>query len=309
MAMQLLAGKDGMIGIAVEGMEPGDEASAAQEAVDVADLTLYYGKSASFDAADAVSIVQFKYSPIRQDVEFRASDAKKTVTKFAIAYSKSIEKYGASEVESKLRFELVTNRPIFKALVEAIEGLANGVRLSEEVEEQARQLKVATGLGGQVLASFMRKLVIVGSSDSLTTTKSDLAMRLVDWTAGSDLRAKALLGSMRQMVRDKAGGKGAGQNVIRLTDVLATLEIAQPEDLLPCLSAQGRFPDNGGNPQISESAQSGAPCRRKDRSRLARRAPQYRVPASDHVMGNTGLSLSTVGRTAYASYVSDDAAV
>jgi hypothetical protein len=85
-AMQLLLPRDGLIGIAVEGFSEKDESCASQEAADVADLTLYYGKDAYSKAADRVEILQSKYSPKHAEKEFRASDAKKTVTKFAQSY-------------------------------------------------------------------------------------------------------------------------------------------------------------------------------------------------------------------------------
>jgi len=40
-AMQLLLGDDHLIGIAVEGLDPGDRMHASSETVEVADLTLY----------------------------------------------------------------------------------------------------------------------------------------------------------------------------------------------------------------------------------------------------------------------------
>ncbi|MBD0306224.1 MAG: hypothetical protein ICV76_06690, partial [Nitrospiraceae bacterium] len=53
-AMQLLLGDDGLIGIAVEGLDPGDPIHALSEPVEVADLTLYYGRGTGFEHADKV---------------------------------------------------------------------------------------------------------------------------------------------------------------------------------------------------------------------------------------------------------------
>jgi hypothetical protein len=43
-AMQLLLPYENLVGIAVEGLEPADQALAASETVEIADITLYYGK-------------------------------------------------------------------------------------------------------------------------------------------------------------------------------------------------------------------------------------------------------------------------
>lgn len=233
-AMQLLLGSDRLIGIAVEGLDPGDQAHASSETVEVADLTLYYGRGTGFEYADNVDVVQFKYSPSRENAEFRVSDAKETLTKFAVSYGDYKGRYGASQIENKLRFQLITNRPIYPPFAQAISGLAAGERLSGQAKEQAEQFKAATGLEGKSLATFANKCQISGLSGSLIDTKRGLSMLLVDWSATSDARATARLGAMREMVRTKAGYAGTARNVIRETDVLAALEIPDKEALLPC---------------------------------------------------------------------------
>jgi len=62
-ALQLLLPTDNLVGIAVEGLHPADQAAAASETVEIADIALYYCKSPTFKGADRVSIIQFKYSP------------------------------------------------------------------------------------------------------------------------------------------------------------------------------------------------------------------------------------------------------
>ena len=112
-ALQLVMPTDGLVGIAVEGLAPADQAGALMETVEIADLTLYYGKRPTFAGARSVVIVQFKYSKSSQSVPYRASDAKNTMRKFAAAFRSHKRKYGAKDVEKKLTFELVTNRPIY----------------------------------------------------------------------------------------------------------------------------------------------------------------------------------------------------
>jgi hypothetical protein len=233
-AMQLLLPNNEIVGIAVEGLEPSDQAHASSETVEVADLTLYYGKNSTFKIAKKVEIAQFKYSISQKDVEFRASDAKKTISKFAVAYKNLIKSCGAKEVHDKLKFELITNRPILLAFKTAIQGIADGITLSGEASSQASQFKAASGLDGASLQEFARKFLITGSSENLADTKKGLSRMLVDWSAASDALAGARLGDLRQMVRDKAGHAGTDKNVIRATDIIAALEIGDVEDLLPC---------------------------------------------------------------------------
>ena len=102
-AMQLLLPRDGLIGIAVEGLSEEDETRASQATVEVADLTVYYGQDATFDRADRVEILQFKYSPTRAEKEFWASDAKKTIEKFGESFRDYTKNYGVGKVAKKLR--------------------------------------------------------------------------------------------------------------------------------------------------------------------------------------------------------------
>jgi hypothetical protein len=233
-AMQLLLPNDNLVGIAVEGLEPGDQARASPETVEVADLTLYYGRHATFKGATRVEIVQFKYSIGREDVEFRASDARKTIAKFAAAYQEHKTTHSPKKVQDKLQFELITNRPIYAAFEEAIAGIADGKTLSGAARAQANQFKSASGLDGAPLKEFAGKFQVIGLSGNLADTKRGLSRMLVDWSATSDAQACARLGDMRQMVRDKGGHIGTNRNVIRRTDVIATLGIAYEGELLPC---------------------------------------------------------------------------
>lgn len=233
-SMQLLLPRDGLIGIAVEGLSEKDESRASQEAADVADLTLYYGKDTYFEAADRVEILQSKYSPKQAEKEFRASDARKTVTKFAQSYRDHIANYGQAATSRKLFFELITNRPIFSGLLAAVEGLASGSRLTGDALKQANQLKAAAGLPGDMLKEFASKFLLRGVSGSLNDTKGDLRKILVDWSATSDATARARLGDVRNMVRKKAGYDEEHLKVIRQVDVLSALELSDIDDLLPC---------------------------------------------------------------------------
>ena len=233
-ASQLLFPNDNLVGIAVEGLSPVDHSKAASETVEIADIVLYYGKSPTFKAADTVNIVQFKYSVSSCAVEFRSSDAKKTISKFAAAYLDHKKTYGAKDVQEKLRFELITNRPIYPAFEQAIARITERKPLFGDVKKQAEQFKAASGLDSTTLVEFAGKCLITGLAGSLTDTKRDLSRTLVDWSYTFDAVAGARLGAMRQLVRDRAGYAGTNRNVISRIDVLAALGVQDEGELLPC---------------------------------------------------------------------------
>src|ERR1700744_374250 len=91
-AMQLLWPESDLAAIAVEGFSPADQNQASTEASEIADIVLYYGGT-TFERSKRTAIAQFKYSIANSTEEFRAADAKKTITKFAKAYKDFLNRY------------------------------------------------------------------------------------------------------------------------------------------------------------------------------------------------------------------------
>jgi hypothetical protein len=241
-ALQLVMPTRGLVGIAVEGLAPADEAGASEETVEIADLVLYYGKRPTFDGAHTVVVVQVKYSKSSQTVPYRASDAKKTIRKFAVAFRNHKTKHAAKDVEKKLAFELITNRPIQREFTKAIEGLGSGSPLKGDAKKQATQFTSACGFKGKELVQFAQKVRLTGLAGSLKQNKQRLSRVLADWSVARDAMARARLGNIRHLLREKAGLAGEKQNVVTRTDVLDALELQSPEDLFPCPAS---FPEIG----------------------------------------------------------------
>ena len=182
------------------------------------------------------------------------ADAKKTIIKFAESYRDHKRHYEAAPVTEKLTFELITNRPIFPALNEAIDGIAEGRQLTGDAKNQAEQFKRAAALSGGPLTEFASKCQITGLAGSLKATKTNLSKILVDWSATVDARARARLGDMRDMVRKKAGHDAEHQKVIRQVDVLDALGLSDVEDLLPCPSSLAKVGKVVEREQVAEAA-------------------------------------------------------
>ena len=251
--MQLLWPESNLAAIAVEGLSPTDQGSAATATIDIADITLYFGRGRTFESASRTSVVQFKYSVADSETEFRISHAKETIAKFAQTYLDYRRRYGDQAVQNKLDFELITNRPIYNPLLQAIHAIANGSLRGGEIQAQAKQFKTAAGLDGKALAAFAAKCRLIGLAGSLPTTKNELSTLIVNWSATRDPIASMRLGELKQMVRDKAGHAGTNQNLISRTDVLAALHIGDLDDLLPCRPA---MPDVGNVIEREQLAQS-----------------------------------------------------
>ncbi|MCJ8321130.1 MAG: NACHT domain-containing protein [Colwellia sp.] len=240
-ALQLLWPQDDLIGIAIEGLHPADQKNAASETVEIADATMYYGKRPTFKGSDNIVIVQLKYSISDEHTPFRNSHAKKTIIKFAAAYKDHINIHGVKETNEKLEFELVTNRPIYPALEDAVQFIAEGKLLTGENKKQADQFIKACGLKGKELKDFAKRVSFSGLSGSLKANQRSLSKTLADWSGGRDPMSRAYLEGMKQLLRDKAGSEGERNNIIKLVDVLDRLEVDK-EGLFPCPES---FPEIG----------------------------------------------------------------
>lgn len=234
----LLPGAE-LVGIAVEGFANEDQRGVSNEGNEIADAVMYFGGRANLQHAERVVVVQVKYSKAAEHRPFRAADAKKTIGKFARTYRACKTSLGTEKARAKLRFELVTNRPIEPALVEAIEGLAARSPLKGDAKAQAKQLADACKLTGKDLAEFAARLDMIGLTGDLRENKQQLALTLVDWSDAKDHMARRRLADIREMARDKAGLIKQHRNVIVRTDVLAALGLSDDKDLLP---ASASFP-------------------------------------------------------------------
>jgi len=237
----LLPGTE-LVGIAVESFANEDQGGVSREGNEIADAVLYFGCSANLQQAKRVVVVQVKYSKAAGQRPFRAADAKKTIDKFARTYRACKTSLGTRKAQQKLRFELVTNRPIEPALVEAIQGLAARCPLKGEPQAQAKQFQAACKLTGKDLAEFAARLEITGLTGDLRENKQQLALTLVDWSDARDHMASRRLADIRDMAREKAGLVRQHRNVIMRADVLAALHLSDDRDLLP---APASFPPIG----------------------------------------------------------------
>ena len=233
-SLQLFRPDNKLVGIAVEGLSPDDQPGASLATVEIADITLYFGQSPSFESGARTTIAQFKYSITNQDKDFRVSNVKKTIKKFAQTYIDYKNRYDAQDVSDRLDFELITNQPIYKPLIDAIEAIANGLPRAGEIKKQADQFIAAADLKGKPLAEFASIISLIGRSGSLRLTKEELENLLVDWSGTNDPLARERLGRLKDLIREKAGSAGTNQNLITRPDILAALKVSDADDLLPC---------------------------------------------------------------------------
>jgi hypothetical protein len=242
-ALGLLLPRDALCAIAVEGLSVEDEEGTSDGTIEVADAAFYYGPEPLFEECSRLQIAQFKYSVARADVPLRFFDARKSIQKFSTAENDFVSKYGQAPTRQKLRFALITNRPISSDLIEALEHAATGlVPQSEDAKGQYDQLCAAITFRGDQLSAFAARISLEGRAGSLGTVESWNARIIADWSASDDVLARARLGDLERLVRKKAGSGGQDDNLITQVDILAALKISHESDLFPTPQA---FPDPG----------------------------------------------------------------
>ncbi len=233
-ALGLLLPRDSLCGIAVEGLSVEDQEGASSATVEIADATFYFGEAPTFDDATHVEIAQFKYSTAKERVQFLASDAVKTITKFAQTEADLLKNPSQLKIIDKISYTIYTNRPIGSELLNALSFLVNGELPSGQRNRAQYEMLLATiPLRSEQLQKFAARIFLVGGGGDLQTIEKGNARIIADWSASKDALARARLGDLRELVRNKAGLVCQRNNVITYIDVLAVLGIADESDLLP----------------------------------------------------------------------------
>ncbi|MDO8213984.1 hypothetical protein [Conexibacter sp. CPCC 206217] len=217
-----------------------------------ADLTEFYGGT-ELASASRVVISQLKYSHRHPDRSWTAarlaaknSRGKKGVIARLADLSLAVSGTGTrDEVLARLEIRLVSNMPcadgLSDAMADAREWLdahpARAARaallraLSEPARRQIQQLSDASGLSSFAFTDFLRVLNLDHTgSESRAEQSLRVTTALADHVM-ADLRHASL--KLADLVRHRGLPEGEGLPIER-ADVLAALDVASEEDLLPC---------------------------------------------------------------------------
>jgi hypothetical protein len=250
-ALELLRPTSTLRILTMEGFSIEDESSFSEAATEIADLVRYRG-GVNVDTASSVEVLQFKYSIARADQEVRAFDIKKTLEKFAATDVDFIKRIGNDRVESVVRYEIVTNRPFSPALITAIQGLCDGQSLDGDAADQAKYIKETLPDLADALPDFLGRITLSGSQGTLAAAEALVHRTLADWTTPNDPQTKTRLDDLRNLVRDKAGSKGQGNNEIDRVALLACLGVYDERDLFPTPDAFPKIPAIVERPVIGD---------------------------------------------------------
>ncbi|MDP8993475.1 MAG: ATP-binding protein, partial [Pseudomonadota bacterium] len=230
-ALALLPPDTELTALAMEGLSLEDEQELSGPAIEIADLTRYYGGRNLVQAA-RVEVVQFKYSTARAALAVRAADLIPTLTKFAQGEAERRGQHGDA-IAGRVSYEYATNRPIHPELDEAIAALGTGALQPGDATGQSAQIVAALAEFDIDLTGFLRRLILLGRLGDLAEARRGLARTLASWSAPGDTQTRLRLRELEHLVREKAGLAGLRDKLIDRVAVLDELKVDHENDLYP----------------------------------------------------------------------------
>lgn len=226
----LLAGKDGLVAVSIEGASLAEGDASTDAGDEVIDVGLYYG-SEELTEAKAIRYVQLKHSSKQAHQSWTASGLAKTMAGFAKRFKDLENTLGIDVLAERVRFSFLTNRPIDEGVLEALADIAAGVKAPRHGATARLLMRYAKPAGGNVQRFFKAFSVEAGEPD-LWEQRNLLSQDLSAYMSEPDADAPLQL---KELVTRKAADEGAKDRSIRLYDVLRVLQVTEI-DLLPAPS-------------------------------------------------------------------------
>jgi len=201
--------------------------TTGEELIDVGE---YYG-SETLEEATRIRYIQLKHSTLCADEVWTPSGLEKTLTGFAARYKALQECLGADDLNGKLEFLFVSNRPINTDFLEAVHDAAEGVPARHD--KDLKKLERFTNLSGTALAAFCKLLHLEGSQEGLWDQRNILAQDISCYLPDADMDAPVQL---KELITKKALSESTNNPAITRMDVLRALKTDESRLFpAPCL--------------------------------------------------------------------------
>lgn len=292
-ALRILGSREHLVAISVEGISVNDRYRGRQIAAGllVADTVEYYGGE-DIGSASRIVLNQLKYSTQHPDRPWSWSEIEAMMAQFAARYRAVARECGVATARSKLRFRFVTNRPISRNVVEAVEHLTGQTTKAPKGHalNAVTAIRAATKLTGRPLSAFL-KLVELGARETSRAAIAANALSEANDLLPSVTRDPVTV--LRDTVRRFGTTSHGGDPTIRLETVLQAFGIDDPSKLFPAASEFEQLRSSVARRQEPELA---ALIRSTDRpvlvtaaggtgkSILAQRIASHLPPGSEAVM-------------------------
>lgn len=201
--------------------------AAGEELIDVGE---YYG-SENLALATQVRYIQLKHSTLRANEDWTPSGLEKTLEGFAKRYKALQQQISVEDLQGKLEFWFVSNRPVNADFLEAVHDTAEGAITRHTVD--LKKLERFTSLSGTELTAFCKLLRLHGGQEGLWDQQNVLAQDISYYLTDADVDAPIQL---KELVNKKALSASADNPSITKIDVLRALKTDESRLFpAPCL--------------------------------------------------------------------------
>jgi hypothetical protein len=228
----LLSPSASLKAVTIEGISPSeaaakDRVTTGEELIDVAE---YYG-SEKLEQATLIRYIQLKHSTLRVDDAWTPSELERTLTGFTERYNTIQQHLDTVNLNDKLEFWFVSNRPINTDFLEAIHDAAESI--PPRHANELKKLERFTSLSGAALASFCKLLRFEGNQEGLWDQQNILAQDVSYYLVDADIYAPVQL---KELVIKKALSASADNPTITRMDILRALKTDESRLFpAPCL--------------------------------------------------------------------------
>lgn len=221
----LLSTQSDLVAISIEGVSnsEGGTRESISTGEDVIDVAEYYG-SEILNSASSIHYCQLKHSTVQLDTPWPLSKLKITLRGFANKYSSATDVIGKNIASKRLRFRIVTNRPISQRVKDVV-AFAQGQR-SKCNQSDYRNLETHTRLSGNDLRDFCGTLTLEDSHEDFWEQRNILASDISGYLAQPDADGPVRL---KELVTRKATSDGLKDSTITREDVLRALNTNEKE--------------------------------------------------------------------------------
>lgn len=218
--LKLLSADSGLVAVSIEGPSA-DEQSGAQpieageELIDIAE---YFG-SEDFGQAHLVRYMQLKHSTLHENDPWTASGLEKTIRGFAARHAGLRKAHDQDDLEKKLQFWFVTNRPVSTDVIEAVADAA--VNGTPRHRDELKKLQKFTGLAEGELAAFCKLLHFEDRENGYWDQRNILFQEVSEYLPDADVDAPTQL---KELVTTRALSESEQNPTITKNDVLRVLK-------------------------------------------------------------------------------------
>jgi hypothetical protein len=222
--LRLIDSRNDLVAVSIEGISE-KEKSGTKAGLLVLDMVEYFGAEV-FQAARKIVYIQLKHSTTKRSEPWSAGELGEVIEGFADRFKELVKLHGKGVVESKVRFQFVTNRPISPNVNSALTLAVNqkGTQLEGRISKTFHTIKEKYGIDDGNFIIFLSLLTLIGKERDRygqeAALEEDVQRLIPDFDANVRSRLKSLVHKMTlPEYRDDP--------TIRKDDLFATLGVSE----------------------------------------------------------------------------------